>query len=260
MVCNICETPLLHLGTAQLLGKYEVEYLECPNCGFVQTEDPYWLDEAYSSAITGSDLGLVSRNLTAASISGSVISALFNPKASFIDYGGGCGLYVRLMRDRGFDFYYWDKLASPIFAKDFVADIDSGRRYELLTAFEVFEHLVDPLSGITHMLELSSSILFSTTLVPSPNPGLQEWWYYGPEHGQHVSLFRRQTLAHIAHKFGLFIYSPGPSLHLLTPRRISHGMFAFVSHRRVATLVNLLFRRKSLLADDYLRVVGRPLY
>ncbi|MCU0521886.1 MAG: class I SAM-dependent methyltransferase [Anaerolineae bacterium] len=259
MTCKICEAPLSRLGTAQILGKYKVEYFKCPHCGFVQTEDPYWLNEAYSSAITSSDLGLVSRNLAAASISGSVISTLFNPEACFLDYGGGSGLYVRLMRDRGFDFYYWDKFAQPVFAKDFAANIDSGHQYELLTAFEVFEHLVDPLNSISQMLELSHSVLFSTTLVPSTSPGPQDWWYYGTEHGQHVGLFTHQALAHIAQRFGLYLYSAGQSLHLLTKRRTSQRTFAMVSHHRVATLVNLLLRRKSLLAGDYLRVVGRPL-
>jgi len=52
-----------------------------------------------------------------------------------------------------------------------------GRRYELVSAFEVFEHLVNPLEEIERMLRLSDSILFSTLLVPTPAPGLADWWY-----------------------------------------------------------------------------------
>ena len=72
-----------------------------------------------ATAITGSDLGLISRNLAVARISESVITIMFDPKARFVDYGGGLGFYVRLMRDRGFDFYYWDRYAQPMFARGF---------------------------------------------------------------------------------------------------------------------------------------------
>ncbi len=42
--------------------KYEVQYYRCPECYFAQTEDPYWLDEAYQNALNLSDTGLLFRN------------------------------------------------------------------------------------------------------------------------------------------------------------------------------------------------------
>jgi hypothetical protein len=36
---------------------------------------------------------------------------------TFVDIGGGYGLLTRLMRDRGFDFYWKDPHCENIFAK-----------------------------------------------------------------------------------------------------------------------------------------------
>ena len=62
MECKICESESHKFAKASVLGRYEVDYFQCSNCGFVQTEDPYWLEEAYSDAIASSDVGLVFRN------------------------------------------------------------------------------------------------------------------------------------------------------------------------------------------------------
>lgn len=99
VLCRICSQPALPWAVARVLGKHDVQYFRCGNCGFTQTETPYWLEEAYVDAINNSDIGLVSRNLVASKISIAVINAFFNPSAKFLDYGGGYGLFVRLMRD-----------------------------------------------------------------------------------------------------------------------------------------------------------------
>ena len=63
-ICKICGTDVNQYDQAIIMGKFDVSYFECPNCGFVQTEEPYWMTEAYSSAITSSDIGLVQRNIS----------------------------------------------------------------------------------------------------------------------------------------------------------------------------------------------------
>ena len=60
--CPICKTPRDVAFTHLVLKKYQVKYLVCGHCGLLQTETPYWLDEAYGEAIAGSDTGLVQRN------------------------------------------------------------------------------------------------------------------------------------------------------------------------------------------------------
>ena len=43
-LCRICSAPVLEQFTSHLLNKYSVKYFQCPICGYVQTEKPFWLD------------------------------------------------------------------------------------------------------------------------------------------------------------------------------------------------------------------------
>jgi Methyltransferase domain len=246
-------------GSATLLKRYTVSYFRCTACGYTRTEDPYWLEEAYSDAMNDSDVGMVSRNIALARSARAVIFAFFNKNSRFIDYGAGYGLFVRLMRDKGLDFYWADRYASNMFAKVAEADTSGQSRYELLTAFEVFEHLVDPVSEIEQMLRLSESIMFTTLLMPPSCPAPDAWWYYGLDHGQHVSFYTRRALEQLATRFNLTLYTDGRFFHLLTRRRVSARIFTLVSSHKGAHLIDLFVRGRSLIAADYQKVTGRPL-
>jgi len=247
-------------GQAMVLGRHDVRYYRCPACGFIQTETPYWLAEAYSSAITRSDLGLVSRNLLCARLTPLVIVTLFDRRARFLDYGGGYGLFVRLMRDQGFDFYRHDRYAENLFAAGFDAADRPAAGYELVTAFEVFEHLVEPRAEMEQMLAYSRHILFSTRLTPEPAPDLQSWWYYGLDHGQHVALYSRQALRVLGQQFGLRLYSCGRDWHLFTEKNLPPAVFVFVCRLglRLPWLAKF-FQLPSLLAADYEALTGKKL-
>src|SRR5918996_853624 len=120
MKCKICDSRSPSLfERAMVLGKYEVAYFECNECGFVQTEEPFWLEEAYSVAVGPSDIGLVNRNLINLELARTVIAIFFNRQEKFLDYGGGYGLFVRLMRDKGFDFYLYEPNCENLFAQTF---------------------------------------------------------------------------------------------------------------------------------------------
>ena len=108
-VCRICTFSVSEVFSANLLKKYSVKYFQCSKCGYVQTEDPFWLEEAYYSSINDSDTGMMMRNLWHRNVTTTLIYFLFNTKGQFLDYGGGYGVFVRLMRDIGFDYYWQDK-------------------------------------------------------------------------------------------------------------------------------------------------------
>ncbi len=57
MICKICNHESKHLFQGKILGKYKITYLHCPHCGFLQTEEPYWLEEACKEPINISDTG-----------------------------------------------------------------------------------------------------------------------------------------------------------------------------------------------------------
>lgn len=256
MICKICSSAAAPFGEAMVLGINRIAYFCCASCGFIQTEEPYWLDEAYSDAITSSDVGLVDRNIRLARVTKVLLSNLFDAKGPFLDYGGGYGLFVRLMRDAGFDFHHYDKRCVNLLARGFEADAAGSAQYEALTAFEVFEHLVNPMEEIREMLSFSRNIIFTTELVRPPAPLPGRWWYYGTEHGQHVSFYTLKALEIIAQKFSLRLYTNGRSLHVLTGRRINRFFFRFLASQRTATFLHLFAGRDSLIDADYRKATG----
>jgi hypothetical protein len=209
------KTELLFAKT--VLNKYKVNYYRCLETGFIQTEVPYWLNESYSNVITSLDVGLTNRNLRYAKIVAKIIKKNFNSNSKFLDWGGGIGLFVRLMRDMGYDYILYDLYAPNILALGFsLKEIKQDKEFELITAFEVFEHLVNPLQDIEAMLLQGKNILFSTLLIPTQNNEIENWWYLLPETGQHISFYSIETLEYIAAKYQLNLYSNNKDFHLLT--------------------------------------------
>lgn len=133
MICKICSQPSAPFESAIILKKYTVQYYRCPHCGFIQTEEPHWLEVAYASPINLSDIGLVGRNVALAKVTQAVIGAFLNRNDKFLDYGGGYGLFVRLMRDAGLDFYHSDMHCTNIFARGFEAETQPEPVYGLVT-------------------------------------------------------------------------------------------------------------------------------
>lgn len=225
MKCNICSSDTKYLFTEKVLFKYDVNYFKCIECGFIQTESPYWLEEAYKDPVSIYDVGMPQRSVLWRLAIERIINKFFERNSRFVDYGGGTGLLVRLMRDAGFDFYRYDPYSDNIFARGFdVSDLqDRNIKFELLTAFEVFEHLENPLVALENMFRLSDSILFTTLLQPSDetkvNP--QDWAYFSQQTGQHISFYTKEALNRIALKFGCNLYSDGEDVHLLTFKELN---------------------------------------
>jgi hypothetical protein len=251
MKCNICSGPSSLVFTKKILNKYDVGYYQCTRCSFIQTEKPYWLQEAYENVITSLDIGLVSRNLYLATVVTGLINAFFDSRGRFLDYGGGYGLLVRLMRDQGFDFYREDRFCENLFAKSFDrSDIPAASGFELITGFEIFEHLEDPVSEVEQLLKQGNSILFSTELQPSA--ALESWEYLAPETGQHISFYSSDALKELGKMFRLNLYSNGKNMHLLSTKSINQNLFSMLTRKKVALMYNLVKgQRKSLLEKDY---------
>ena len=212
MKCKICNSETTEKFSALVLNKHTVRYFLCDRCFFLQTEEPYWLNDAYRNSINTSDTGVVARSIFFSKIVTSLICLKLEKDGKFLDYGGGYGLFTRLMRDVGFDYYWSDPFTQNLFAKGF--EFDSRHdELELITCFETFEHFTDPMREITSIMKFSSNIFFSTEMLPIPVPPLSEWYYYAPEHGQHVSFYSSRTFHHIARQLGLNYHTNVSDLH-----------------------------------------------
>ena len=260
MLCNICSSPVTLLGVATVLKQQQqIQYFRCVHCGFIQTEKPFWLSEAYLETITRSDIGLVRRNIEFSNMTVVIISAFFSSRSRFLDYRGGNGMFVRQIRDKGFDFFWQDRYTINQLARGFESQNIDG--YNLVTAFEVIEHLEDPINEVKRMLSYSNMFLFSIMLIPANYPLPGDWWYYALDSGQHISIYSKQLLKELTKKFNLRLYSNGKSVHLLTRKKLPKILFILFSIGQLADLFNLFFSlgKRSLLENDYFHITGKKL-
>lgn len=209
----------------KVLNKYDVNYFFCDSCGFIQTEKAFWISEAYSSPINVSDTGYVSRNLNLSRRTLILFWFLFGKKHNFLDYAGGYGLFTRLMRDCGLNFFTIDKYTENLFAKGFNYE---NQKVKAISCFECFEHFEDPVGEINNMLKISKNIFFSTIIFDEKNIPKENWWYYGFEHGQHISFYSLKTLKYIANKNNLFFCSNNKNLHMFLEKKKSNFLFRFL--------------------------------
>ena len=219
-ICRCC---------GQVLGKYIfkaeifdrlVAFFECDLCGYVQTEEPDWLDIAYASPINISDTGIMERNMSNVSLVLATLITMRSKKSQVVDYAGGYGFLVRLLRDVGVDAFWADPYSENLVARGF--EFKGFGNPKLVTAFEAFEHFVTPAEELGNLLKISPNVLLTTNLIPKPSPKPGDWWYYGLEHGQHIGFFRIQTLHYLAQKFNLHLLTDGHSCHFFSEKKYSY--------------------------------------
>lgn len=242
--CRVCGQASQHLFDGPLL-QYRVAYYECAHCRYVQTETPYWLEQAYVRAINRSDTGLLRRNARNTSIVLRMLMLVGRLKGRVIDCAGGYGVLVRLLRDRGVDAYWHDPHCQNLLARGFEAGADEHA--DFVTAFEAMEHFTEPKAELARLLARTDCVLVSTDLIADPAPAPADWWYYGAEHGQHIGFFRRRTLEHLAQALGCHLHTDGRQFHLFTRRAISpwrwawarktHGLAPLVARARLRSKV-----------------------
>jgi hypothetical protein len=249
--CNLCDGSCESHGSYQVLGKYDAEFWQCLNCGYGFLNDPSWLEEAYTSAITSVDIGPLDRCIANSRIVKLLIDHYHGRIRAGLDYGAGYGIFTRRMRDLGYSFLWYDTYCANLFAKGFEGEITGKERYDVITAFEVLEHLVMPREALDRIISSCDSFIFSTLLISEPRPQFDQWWYYAPEHGQHISFYSKKSLQKLAEKHGKQFISNGTDFHIITNKKISERMFGWLTKRKVAALVSLFRPQPSFLGADF---------
>lgn len=252
MNCKICSHVTRKIFSSILMNKYKINYFYCNNCGFLSTEEPYWLDEVYANPISKFDTGHIIRNIRLADQMTTLLSIFFDAKGRFVDYAGGNGILVRIMRDIGFDYYWNDKYAQNLYSSRFEWDINSAKlEVEAVTIFESFEHFVEPMQELKQLLSISKNIIFTTELLPNPIPLPNEWWYYTLERGGHISFYSEKTLKYIATQNGLHYFHLN-NLHIFTKKNNISNLKLKILKLNKLGLNKLLSRRlKSRTWKDY---------
>ena len=253
MNCRVCRGAVEHLGQDVVLGRHDAEYVRCKDCGSVAVVDPTWLDEAYMDAIASTDVGLVSRCVSTATCV-AVLARTARLNGPVLDYGAGEGLMVRLLRNRGLDFRWFDPMAHNRYAVGLEAE--PGQHCSMITAVEVVEHLLDPVQTLRELAEAGDVLFLSTYLVPEPAPPPGTWWYYSPETGQHITFLSERGLRRVAEELGLHLASRG-NLHVLSRRRLPLRSQFLSLRPRLAAIWADLHRWPTLTPGDHTDAVER---
>jgi hypothetical protein len=115
---------------------------------------------------------------------------------TILDFGGGDGLLCRLLRDRGLDAQTVDEHTKPTYAHSFEGSL--ACYYDLITAFEVLEHLPHPWVSLDLLFQSKPRFIIASTEIYSGQDST--WWYLTPDTGQHVFFYSRKALELLARR------------------------------------------------------------
>jgi len=195
-----------------------IYYALCAECGFCFAPQMYeWSLSEFSAHIYNEDYKLVDPDYEIArpSANANFIASLFGKDAGRIrhlDYGGGNGALSGLLRAQGFASTSYDPFV------DLTVDPRSLGKFDLITAFEVFEHVPDVAALMSNLaaLRAKEGVILFTTLASDGNIGPNQrlnWWYASPRNG-HISLFSRKSLLCLAVRNSLNFGSLNDGLHV----------------------------------------------
>ena len=189
----------------EVIGRFDAQYFLDESIGYIFVANPIWLEEAYSNAIAVTDTGILERNQRNVDVVSKAILRERHPFTKGVDLGGGYGIFVRAMRDAGFDFYWTDKYAENLLARGFEAERGN---HSTAVAFEVLEHLENPLAFLKAAQDEFGfdTCFFSASCFDERNIPGEDWWYWSFETGQHISFFSQRALHWLAGQMGMRLW------------------------------------------------------
>ena len=194
-----------------------ISYVLCDQCGFCfAPEFAAWSLEDFETRIYNAEYVLVDPDYVDARprANASSLLATFGERGKelrHLDYGGGRGLLSELLREKG-----WQSESYDPFVDRSVPLPDLGQ-FDLVTAYEVFEHVPDVrrlVADLASLLKPDGVVLFSTLLSDGNVSQWHSltWWYAAPRNG-HISLFSARSLAALGAIEGFAVGSFSQDLH-----------------------------------------------
>jgi SAM-dependent methyltransferase len=194
-----------------------ISYVLCDQCRFCfAPEFATWSLEQFETKIYNAEYVVVDPDYldTRPRANANSLLATFGDRGNelrHLDYGGGRGLLSDLLREKG-----WQSESYDPFVDRSVSLQDLGR-FDLVTAYEVFEHVPDVrrlVADLGSLLHPDGVVLFSTLLsdgnLYAGHP--LSWWYAAPRNG-HISLFSSRSLAALGAIEGFSVGSFSQDLH-----------------------------------------------
>jgi hypothetical protein len=262
--CRFCSLETVFFCAAPILNHIG-QYFKCSNCSSVQVVDPFWLEEAHSSAISKFDTGLASRCISSANLIGTLLKLEGKESSTGIDWAGGTGLLTRLLRDQGFKIQSHDKYAHPVHAVGFEAtDTHAKSDVVFVSAIECIEHLENPVDEIYDFTEAKDYFFFTIEIISpkTPDPSKMEWWYYMPDSGQHVTFPTLRGINFFKERLGFQYHFKVGSLQVFSKRRLKVItrilLKTRISSRLLIVIIPLINSRKySLTNQDQKDLIAR---
>lgn len=244
IICPVSQTPMEFAFRETVLGRLSVSYYSCPVCGLLQTEAPYWLEEAYQEPISAGDTGLVARNIENSHFLQTFLPLTFPGNARYVDLAGGYGLLTRLLRDKGFDCFTTDPYCPNLFASTF--EPPGSCNADALFAFEVLEHIYNPLEFIDQQFKKYNcrTLVFSTLTFQATYPS-KDWWYYAFDAGQHITFYERRSLEFLAARLHCRYYQVNPGLHVFSDAHFTPTTRLILNNKWARKLLSIYARGKT---------------
>jgi len=194
-----------------------VDYYLCGQCGYCfAPEFLEWSQARFRQEIYNDDYVSVDPDYVDARprTNAKALISLLGDRAAHIrhlDYGAGGGLLSALLTEAR-----WQSASYDPFSVEHAA-MDRLGTFDLITAFEVFEHAPDVralMSSLATLLARPGLVLFSTLLSDGHIEAGERlsWWYAAPRNG-HVSLHSRKSLTLLGASHGFSFGSLAENFH-----------------------------------------------
>jgi hypothetical protein len=221
--CRLCRGDARYRYHLSILAKSSVAYFECTQCLSLQSEKPYWLDESYAPQSQFPDIRALVRILQTREDIYFLCSALgITASDRVLDWGGGNGLLVRMMRDLGINAYRYDLYIKNNYALGY--EFDQSSHYSMVLAIQVWEHFDDAADEVRKIFDLRPDVVvISTGTYAGQGPD----WEYLNAYGRHIFLFSLEARKRIGDQYGY---------------QMMHGLYT-VFHRKPLTRVQRLLLR-----------------
>ena len=192
-----------------------IRYYLCDVCGFCfAPEIAAWPTKEFENKIYNEQYAVVDPDYKSVrpTNNAEMIDQLFgSTKPSHIDYGGGSGLLSEVLRGKAWNSRTYDPFV------DKHLKVEELGQFDLVSAFEVFEHVpdIDALfADLNTLVKPDGMILFSTLLSDGAIKKGQplHWWYASPRNG-HISLFSAESMRRSIDQHGFKSSSASANLH-----------------------------------------------